>query len=29
MTFEQGDSVTTVGKFQDENQRVCDDSRAT
>lgn len=29
MAFQQGETVTAVGKFQDKNQRVCDDSRAT
>jgi len=29
MAFQQGETVTVVGKFQNENQRVCDDCRAT
>lgn len=29
MGFQQGETVIAAGKFQDENQRVCDDSRAT
>lgn len=29
MAFQQGEAVTIAGKFQDEIQRVCDDSRAT
>lgn len=29
MIFQQGEAVTVVGKFQDENQRVRDDSRTT
>lgn len=29
MAFQQGETVTVVGKFQNENKRVCDDSRPT
>jgi len=29
MAFQQGETVIVVGKFQDENQGVCDNSRTT